>query len=365
MNDATSLDELRAIVRCRALPHRVVLRAQIVLAYEECASLRQTARAYQTSVSVVRRWVGRWQAGEGVQVFFDRPRTGRKPRYDLGLDARVLSAASQAPEAFGQVQAQWTQALLAEVVRTPTCAPSRSTIQRILDRQDIDVRKVDYWLFTSRDRPEYESRRDAICALYLGMSALPNDEVVICFDAKPGIQLLADPKGRCAAQCARPAGPASPRRMEFEYKRLGTRGLVAAVRPDTGEVVHAELYHKARRYDSQATIAFLEALRVQLVAKGYRKIHLVLDNGTTHVSGATKAYFEKHAGIFATYFTPVHASWLNLCENFFSTFTRRYLRHRRYTSTEVFDNALAGWLLDHNRRTKPLRWTYAPHQRAA
>jgi hypothetical protein len=158
--------------------------------------------------------------------------------------------------------------------------------------------------------------------------------------------------------------------MEFEYKRLGTRGLVAVVRPDTGEAVPAEFYHKQRRYDSQATIAFLEQLRAQLQAQGYRRIHARSTWGSTTgppMCPGRRRPISRNMPMpsWPTSRPSTHASWLNLCENFFSTFTRRYLRHRRYISAEAFDEALAGWLLDHNRRAKPLRWTYAPHQKAA
>ena len=163
---------------------------------------------------------------------------------------------------------------------------SRSVVQRILARQDIDIRTVRYWLWTPRDRPEFERRRDAICALYLSAGDLPADEIVVCFDAKPGIQVLGDPKTK-GGSCGPRSG--QPRRLEFEYRRQGTQSLVAALRPDTGEVMHHELYNKERRFDSVETIAFIERLRHKLAGAGYRKIHLVLDNGSTHRSARTTA----------------------------------------------------------------------------
>jgi hypothetical protein len=273
----------------------------------------------------------------------------------------VLLIVSQSPAAYGLVTVTWTQELVAEVLAREDVHLSRSTVQRILARQDIDIRSVQYWLFTVKDRPEYVSRRDAICALYCGMYELPNDELVVCFDAKPGIQVLGDPKG--VGSLSPRLG--QPRRVEFEYRRMGTRSVVAAVSPTTGEVLHLDLFNKERRFDSVETIAFLDHLRLTLSERGIRRIHLVLDNGSTHRSAATTKYLAEHSDYFTTYFTPVHASWLNLCENFFSVFSRRYLRHRRYGSPDEFDELMPWWVEDHNRRCHPLRWTYAPHQRAA
>lgn len=357
-----AVGRLRVLARSRQAPFQLVARGRMVLTWLNGASLRETAQRHGTSVSVVRRWVGRWRRQRRVEALQDRPRSGRPKTFDLRVEAKVLSIVSQSPAAFGIPDASWTQPLVVQVLASEGVVASRSTVQRILSRQDIDIRTVRYWLWTPKDRPGYEQRRDAICDVYLGMNELPEDEVVVCFDAKPGIQILGDPKNKGGS-----SGPRSgqPRRLEFEYRRRGTRGLVAAVRPDTGEVVHYDLYDKDRRFDSAATIEFLERLRLQLQAQGYRKVHLVLDNGSTHVSKATTAYFRANSASFTTYFTPVHASWLNLCENFFSTFSRRYLRHRRYGSVDEFVRGIPVWIRDHNQRANPLRWTYAPHQQAA
>lgn len=357
-----SMGRLRRIVRLRAAPHGVVVRAKMVLTHLEGASFRETARRHGTSVSVVRRWVNRWNEDRAIESLRDKPRSGRPKTFGLRVAAKVLSIVSQSLAAYELPHVSWTQQLVVEVLATEGVTVSRSTVQRILARQDIDIRTVRYWLWTPRDRPEYESRRDAICDVYLRMDSLPKDEIIICFDAKPGIQILGDPKNK-GGSCGPRSG--QPRRLEFEYRRFGTRNLVAAVRPDTGEVVHWDLYDKKRRYVSTETMAFLETLRLKLGELGYRKIHLVLDNGSTHTSKATTAYLNEHAETFVTYFTPVHASWLNLCENFFSTFSRRYLRHRRYRSVADFVDGVPLWMLDHNRRANRLRWTYAPHQRAA
>ena len=356
------IEELRRIVRLRAAPSCLVERAGLVLSYLEAGSLRETARRCGSAVSTVRRWVERWKAKPSIESLSDLQRTGRKRTFDLRTTVKVLSIVSQSPEEYGFSTVMWTQELLVEELKNQGITVSRSTVQRILARQDIDVRTVKYWLHTPRDRPNYIERRDAICDLYLGMNSLPDDEIVIVFDAKPGIQILGDPKNNDGHSWPRPG---QPRRVEFEYRRLGTRSLVAAVSPATGEVMHFDLYDKSRRFDSGETIDFLDALRFKLNEQGFRRIHLVLDNGSTHTSKATTAYFEKHAQTFTTYFTPVHASWLNLCENFFSTFSRRYLKHRRSTSVDEFVARVPSWIDDHNRRCNPLRWTYAPHQRAA
>ncbi len=352
---------LNTIVRRTSEQHCVVRRAQIVLDYLNSSSISATAKKFGCDRKTVRRWVVRWRVNPKIGSLRDLQRTGAKPKFSIHNTAKILSIVSQKPEAYGQVMTRWTQQLLVETLAANDgLSMSRSTVQRTLARQDIDIRTVKYWLFTPTDRANFVERRDAICALYAKMAELPADEIIVCFDAKPGIQVLADPKnkggykGPAAGQC---------RRIEFEYRRLGTRSLVAAVSPLTGEVLAYDLFHKDRRFVSTETISFLEKLRKDLQQKGFKRIHLVLDNGSTHISKATSAYFEKHTDSITTYFTPVHASWLNLCENFFSVFSRRYLKHRRYASAEDFVDAVPLWMTDHNFRCHRLRWTYAPHER--
>lgn len=358
----SELELLRQVLKRGSEEFRVVRRAQIVLHVLETGSIRGTATEFSCERKTVRRWLTRWLEKRSVDALRDAPRSGRPPKVGVSETAKTLSIVSQEPSAYDLVTAGWTQQQVVDVLGTMDVELSRSSVQRILARQDIDVRSVRYWLFTPTDRENFIERRDAICALYERMDALPSDEIVVCFDPKPGIQILSDPKNRGGSLGVRPG---QPRRVEFEYRRLGTRTLVAAVSPLTGEVLHYDLYHKDRRFHSAATIEFLEELRIKLKKRGYRVIHLVLDNGSTHVSKATSAYLAEHSASFKTYFTPVHASWLNLCENFFSTFTRRYLKNRRYRSIEEFLELVPRWVADHNERCNGLRWTYAPHQKAA
>lgn len=341
---------------------RVVRRARMVLACLEGRSISAAAALFGCDRKTLRRWVERWASKPEVESLRDLHRTGRKPKFGLGETARILTMVSQPPAEYGIVTVTWYQEQIVEVLAEQGVVMSRSSVQRVLARQDIDVRRVKYWLFTPKDREDFRERRDAICSLYRDMPLMAADEIVVCFDAKPGIQILANPKGK--------AGnlglvPGKPRRIEFEYRRMGTRSFVAAVSPLTGKVLHHDLYGKDRPFDSTETISFLEILRIKLAQMGFNHIHLVLDNGSTHISNATKSYFSQQANSFTTHYTPVHASWLNLCENFFSIFSRRYLKNRRYASLDEFVAGVPLWINDHDRRCHPLRWTYASHQKAA
>jgi hypothetical protein len=274
--------------------------------------------------------------------------------------ATVLGLSCQRPEDVGRIEACMTQEIIVEEAAKQSVVVSRSTVQRILALAEVKPYRERYYLFTVKDRPEFISRRDAICTAYTRL--YPSDEVLVCIDEKTGIQALGLPHGLPHGG-RRPAAPGLPGRIDQHYVRHGSRTLVAAVRPDTGKLVHSGVF-PARGYKSAEAIEFLRTLAGGL--PGARVIHIVWDNGPTHASRAMKAFLSSDEGRrFRVLYTPTHASWLDLAENFFSRFSRRYLHGKRYANLAALDDHLRAALVDYQRWARPMRWTYAPGQRAA
>ena len=145
--------------------------------------------------------------------------------------------------------------------------------------------------------------------------------------------------------------------------RHGSRTLVVAVHPGTGKLVHSAVF-PARGYKTAEAIRFLQDLAAAL--PGVRVIHVIWDNGSTHVSRAMQAFLASEEGRrFQVLYTPPHASWLDLAENFFSRFSRRYLHGQRYDSLAHLDAHLNAALADYDKFARPMRWTYTPQERAA
>ena len=353
---AEVVQELRRVVRCGSSEHRLVRRAQIVLLTAvEGLSISGAARRCGCSRPTVREWTCRFLAKPGLEALRDAPRSGRPRIRTERDDAVVISLGCQEPESHGRLDTRMTQSLIAELAVLQGTRLSRSTVQRILATAEVQPHRERYYLFTPKDRPDYVARRDAICDLY--MADLPEDEVVVCFDEKTNIQALGTPyPGRSTAR-------GQVRRKEHNYIRHGTRNLVAAVRPDTGEVVTAELFPN-RSFATPEAIAML--LSIDMLLPWARVIHIVWDNGSTHISKAMKAFLASEDGKkFRVYYTPTHASWLNLAENFFSRFTRRYLAGRRYSGLDELDDHVYAALQDYNaRHARPMSWTYNPRKAA-
>jgi len=157
--------------------------------------------------------------------------------------------------------------------------------------------KVRGWLNRASD-PGFWVRAGAVWRLYLNP---PPGTVLISIDEKTGIQA----KSRKHPQI--PAGPGRDTRREFEYLRHGTISIIAAINVTTGEVITERI----RRNDSAAFTTFLAMLH-QMIPSSLR-IHLIMDNGSSHTSRATQAWLAAHPRFAVTY-TPKHASWLNMIE---------------------------------------------------
>ena len=119
----------------------------------------------------------------------------------------------------------------------------------------------------------------------------------------------------------------------------------------TGQVITERI----TRNDSATFIAFLTMLD-QAIDPALT-IHLVLDNGSSHTSRATKKWLRAHPR-FQPHYTPAHASWLDQAELFFSVLTRRLLRRGEFTSCDDLADKIQNFVDVYNRATKPFRWTY-------
>ncbi|MBN2800911.1 MAG: IS630 family transposase, partial [Deltaproteobacteria bacterium] len=331
----------------------IAFRAQVVLLHiYEGRSVSATARLLGTTRSTVTKWSGRYRLDPTLRGLADASRSGRCRRITARDEAVVMELACRTTESLGRLEVRMTQPLIVEEAAKRDVHLSRSSVQRILARAEVKPHRNRYYLFTPKNEPEYEIRRDAICNLYMGMCDLPPDEIVVCLDEKTGMQALGRPHPGL------PTAPGRVRLTEHNYIRYGSRSLVAAIRPDTGELVVGKLY-LPRCYKTAQAIEMLLAITAAL--PGYRVIHLVWDNASTHRSKEMRAFLGTELGSrFRLYYTPTHASWLDLAENFFSRFSNRYHRGGRYESLVQFEEHINACLAAYNSTAKPIQWRYNP-----
>lgn len=197
------------------------------------------------------------------------------------------------------------------------------------------------WLHRADD-PGFWARAGAVCRLYLGP---PPGTLLISIDEKTGIQ------AKTRTHPDLPGRPGRAARREFEYVRHGTVSIIAAMNVATGQVIAQRI----RRNGSAAIIRFLVQLD-QCTPPGLR-IHLIMDNCSSHTSKATQTWIAAHPRFSITY-TPKHASWLNMVDQWFSVLTRKLLRRGDFASQQDLEAQMTEFTVNHNETAHPYKWKY-------
>jgi transposase len=328
--------ELQRRVRAHTTPQRAAKRARIVLLAADGLPNRQIAPLVGMNQHTVAHWRHRFQA-ERLAGLTDRKRPGRPLVYDHDQRLRIVATVTQQPP---DPASHWSHSQLAQELAD--MGISASQIGRILADLDIKPHRVRSWI-TRPDDPGFWERAADICGLYL---IPPTGALVLSVDEKTGIGARSRTR-----PTTRPA-PGRPSRQEHEYARHGTATLLAALDVHRGGILQAT---DLDRNTAANFIDFLEELDAKVPAD--LEVHLVLDNGSSHIANATRWWFYNHKR-FHPHYTPTHASWLNQVELFFSILARRLLKRGEFASVEDLVARVMAFIADDNRTATPFRWTY-------
>ena len=234
----------------------------------------------------------------------------------------IEDLACQAPARAGWPVTHWSQQSLAvaagelEYVETI----HQTTVGDILREADLQPHRTRFWKTAVWD-DEAVARAMKILWYYERTESLwCRGEVLLCVDEKPNLQVLE------RAQPTQPMRPGQIERQEFEYIRHGTVNLLASLTVYNGHMWSECL----EKNDGEH---FRPAIRRLLHPYSWAKrIHVVIDNGSSHVSGDTSALFESLVPRVHVLLTPARASWLNQAESLLEAFSERYLLRGSWVS---------------------------------
>jgi len=258
----------------------------------------------------------------------------------------VVRRACDLPDHLGRSLSQWDCAelarqLIAEAVVT-TISPQ--TVQRILARCRLKPWRSHLWLHprTPRDAAFVQCVRE-LADLYT--RPLAPTELVLSVDEKTSLQ----PRTRRVA--TRPAQPGRPVQVEHEYARKGALQLFAAFDTRSGRV-YGRTFRRKRQVEY---LAFLDELDRTIPAP-ITTIHLICDNLSVHHGKEVQKWLARHPR-FVPHFTPVHCSWMNQVEQWFSILQRKRLRHPNFADLADLAAKLAQFIDEWNQAAHPFRWT--------
>lgn len=321
----------------------MVQRARLALYAARGWTNADIARILGFDVRTVRTWRKRLAAAPRVETLEDAPRCGRPPEVPADVHAVLISLACDRPD--GQpFRERWTRGSLSTALRQRTGFDlSVSEIGRVLRSVELRPHRVKMWLHSPD--PDFEEKARRVCDLYLRP---PKGAAIICVDEKTGMQALE------RAHPGRQALPGRLAREEFEYIRHGTRTLIAGFDVLTGKV-----FGQVRRRTGAGLVRFMDALAERYPTGD---VYVVWDNLNIHFDGVDKRWTrfnERHGGRFHFVYTPLHASWLNQIEMWFSILHRRALKGASFTSGDELGSVVRRFIAHWNRYdAHPFRWTF-------
>ena len=254
--------------------------------------------------------------------------------------------ACERPEDHGRSLSFWDCQELAAQLVAEAIVPriSVETVRRILEDHHLKPWRYHLWLSPKVPRDEaFAAAVAEICDLYT--RPLAADEMVLCVDEKTSLQ----PRPRKSPTLA--AQPKRPARVEHEYRRAGALNLFAAFDTRTGRVYG----RTAERKRQVEFIAFLEQLDREIPA-AIATIHVVLDNLVMHKGQQVRAWLAKHPR-FVFHHPPVHRSWMNQAEQWFSILQRKRLRIADFADKAALAERLAAFIDEWNQVAHPFNWS--------
>ena len=226
---------------------------------------------------------------------------------------------------------------------------SRSTVWRILATDAIKPWRYKYWIFP-RD-PHFAEKAGPILDLYAGRwqgQPLGPQDYIFSADEKTSIQA----RRRCHPSL--PAAPRRPAYIENEYARGGALQYLAAWDVRRGYVM-------GRCEPTTGIAPFGRLVKQVLAEEPYRsgeRLFWIVDNGSSHRGETAKKRLRQVDSRIIVVHTPVHASWLNQVEIYFSIIQRKVLTPNDFADLETIRLRLALYEELSNQHPTPFQWKF-------
>ncbi|MFT4286373.1 IS630 family transposase [Nocardioides sp.] len=349
---------LQARVRAAKTSYRDRQRARIVLAAAAEATNAAIAVLVGMDLKTVRKWRRRFAAA-GMSGITDMPRSGRPSRFTAAQVAETKALACELPAetadpVTGKVLplSRWSINELTEQVIARGIAQeiSASTVRRWLDTDAIKPWQHRSWIFP-RD-PDFAAKAARVLDLYARTwegRLLGADEYVISADEKSQLQAL---RRRHHGQ---PPGPGRTRRIEFEYTRGGTLAYMAAY-----DVHHAKVFGQiAPKTGIEPFTDLVDHVMNQEPYKSATRVYWIVDNGSSHAGQASIDRIREAWPNATLIHTPVHASWLNQIEIYFSILQRKTITTGDFADLDHLAERILAFQDHYNQTANPFAWRYS------
>ncbi|MDT9684669.1 IS630 family transposase [Streptomyces sp. TRM76323] len=331
-------------------PYRSRRRAEIVLHAARGRSNARIARETGLHLDTVRTWRDRFAHG-GLPAPADRKHTGRPAGFTPVQVAEAKALACQVPAGTGTPLSRWScpEPAAELTVRGVTGTVSASTVRRWLRQDAIKPWQYRSWIFIRDQDFRVEAQRvlDLYVRTFEGVP-LRGDEYVLSGDERPSTQA----RRRCRPSPA--PGQARAMRVNHEYGRGGALAYLAAY-----DVHRAQVFGRCE--PTTGIVPFMTPAAHVMTTEPYasaERVFWIVDNGS---SRRGKRAVDRPAGAFpnaAVVHTPVHASWTDQIEIFFSIVQRKAVSPDDFTDLSEVRDRLRASEDRYNATAQPFRWKF-------
>ncbi|WP_406097456.1 IS630 family transposase [Kitasatospora purpeofusca] len=333
---AVERERLKKMAYGHKTEYRLRVRAQVVLDAARGRSNAWIARETGLHLDTVRAWRGRFADG-GLPAPADRKSSGRPTRFTPVQVAEAKALACQLPAE-----------LTARGVTDSVCA---STVRRRLREDALKPWQYRSWIFI-RD-PHFRAKAQRVldlCARTFEGVPLGEDEYVVSSDEKTSVQ------ARCRCRCHPTLAPGRARamRVNHEYGRGGALAYLAAY-----DVHRAKAF--GRCGPKTGIVPFMNLVAQAMTQEPYasaKRVFWVVDNGS---SRRRMKAIDRLASRFPNavmVHTPVHASWLNQVEIFFSVIQRKVVQPNDFTDLTQVGDRLRASEDRYSATAQPFQWKF-------
>ncbi|WP_280727930.1 IS630 family transposase [Kitasatospora sp. MAA4] len=331
-------------------PSQARCRAQIVLHAARGRSNARIARETGLHLDTVRTWRRRF-AGQGLAGLADRKRSGRPHVFSALQAAQVTALACQLPAETGTPLSRWSCPELAREAVEHGITPflSASTVRRWLAKDAIKPWQHRSWIFITD--PDFRPKAERVLDLYARTwngEPLGPDEHVISADEKTSIQ------ARCRCHPTLAPGQARAMRVNHTYGRGGALAYLAAY-----DVHQAKVFGRCE--PTTGIDPFMNLVAQVMSHEPYassKRVFWIVDNGSSHRGKAAADRLTAAFPNAVLVHTPVHASWLNQVEIFFSVVQRKVVTPNDFTDLTQVGDRLRAFEDRYNATAQPFQWKF-------
>jgi hypothetical protein len=264
---------------------------------------------------------------------------------------QVKALACELPATLGVPLSRLSTADIAREVRRAgiVATISDKTVWRWLHADAIRPWQHRTWIFP-RD-PAFALKAGRILDLYARQwqgRPLDADDFVLSTDEKTSIQ------ARVRIHPSAPPAPGQPMRVEHEYTRGGAWAYLAAL-----DVHRAKVFGRCER---KTGIAPFDRLVAQVMGqppyRDARRVFWIMDNGSSHRGEASVQRLRTAFPTLVPVHGPVHASWLNQIEIYFSILQRKALTPNDFSSLADVEDRLLGFERYYESIAAPFDWRF-------